>query len=110
MTQCIATGPHALSFLLRRQLLRLAEQAARPALLGAPSPVVGLDPKLSATPRADLGASSDPHERSPGRQRAAEMVLFRTDDGARGKLAVRGSISDVRPSSDAEPGTTTEPG
>jgi hypothetical protein len=44
----IATAAPALSLLQRRQLLGLAEQAARAALLGTPSLVVGHDRKLSA--------------------------------------------------------------
>ena len=44
----VATAAPALRLLQRRQLLRLAEQTAGAALLGAPSLVVGHDLKLSA--------------------------------------------------------------
>ncbi len=48
MEKRVATAAPALRLLQRRQLLRLAEQTAGAALLGAPSLVVGHDLKLSA--------------------------------------------------------------
>lgn len=110
MNQRIATGPLALSLLLRRQLLWLAEQTARSALLGSPSLVVSHDTTLSTA----CGPPRIGFPRIVRSLRALSRLAAGCGDvsrssrrGTRGKLAVRGSISDVRPSENAGEWTRT---
>jgi hypothetical protein len=75
----VATAAPALCLLQRRQLLRLAEQTAGAALLGAPSLVVSHDLKLSAGTAARgidrFDGSRREREESVAAGRAAAKVM-----------------------------------